>query len=345
MADGGYKKMTKEYLVTDSTLNCYKYRLLTTGYLMDRYQKNPIGFYMHGTPEFPREAGVLIRWVDFRVDQDRVYATPCINLSHPRGERTVVEIENGFLNAASVGRIIALEFSEKPHDYLPGQTGPTVSKWYNQEISLVDIPGNYNALSELFDANNNPLNLLNLSHKYNKFTMKPITLNTEQMGLLNLRDDSDAAAVSAALNDLISKAARASNLEKELVAAKQAKSTSDAELVDFKKKGVEQQVKDLVDTAIKEKKLSVKTGAQLAVQYAENPDGLKELIDNLPVYVSFNGMIGQQTGRVDELVAKGWDELDRQGLLPELKATDLNAFKELFKKRFNKEYTVRASSR
>ena len=151
-----FKKIAKEFLLTDSSLNTYSYRLLTSGYLLDEFKKNPIGYYMHGTLEFPREQGVLVKWDDLRQDGDKVYGKPCINLEHPRGERTVREIENGFLNAASVGKIVAVEISTNQADYLPTQEGPTVTKWFNRECSLVDIPGNYNALTDLVDENDFP---------------------------------------------------------------------------------------------------------------------------------------------------------------------------------------------
>ncbi|WP_315814071.1 hypothetical protein [Paraflavitalea speifideaquila] len=75
-------KLNKEFLITDSTVNVYGFRLLTSGYLMDEFKKNPIGYYMH-----KREEGVLVRWEGFRVEGDAVYAKPVINMSHPRGSR------------------------------------------------------------------------------------------------------------------------------------------------------------------------------------------------------------------------------------------------------------------
>jgi hypothetical protein len=59
---------------------------------MDEFQKNPIGYYMH----LRDKQGVLVKWEDLRMDGDKVFGKPCINLSHPRGERTVDEVESGF---------------------------------------------------------------------------------------------------------------------------------------------------------------------------------------------------------------------------------------------------------
>lgn len=145
MSSEKLKKIDKEFCITDDSVNVYGYRLLTAGLLMDEVKKNPIGFKMHN-----RDNGVVVRWEDFRTDNDKVFAKPVINLAHPQGETIVSEIENGFLNAASVGRIVCLGASDLKELMLPSQTGPTVTEWFPREISLVDIPGNYNALANLY---------------------------------------------------------------------------------------------------------------------------------------------------------------------------------------------------
>ena len=85
------KRIDKEYVLSDSTVNDLGFRLLTSGYQMPEYEKNPIGYYMHN-----RDEGVLVRWEGINIKGDDICATPCINLSNPRGEQTVDEIESGF---------------------------------------------------------------------------------------------------------------------------------------------------------------------------------------------------------------------------------------------------------
>ena len=222
-----FKKIDKDFLLTDSSVNTYGYRLLTSGYLMDEFKKNPIGFYMH-----KRDDGVLVKWTDLRHDGDNVFGKPCINLAHPRGPQTVDEVENGFLNAASCGHFVVLGVSEKPEDYLSGQTGPSVDKWFNRECSLVDIPGNFNALNQLFDENDNPLSLENLSDlKPQNLKMKQIFLTPAQIQLMNLKADADATAVETTIQDLVAKAAKVDVLSAQLVTASTAKDTAEAALV------------------------------------------------------------------------------------------------------------------
>lgn len=204
------KKIDKEFCITDSSVNCYKYRCMTEGLQIDEILKNPIGYFQHGTEEFPRESGVLVRWEDFRKDGDKVFAKPIINLSHPRAERTILEIESGFLNAASVGKIVVLEASDDKKYMIPGQEKATVLKWYPREISLVDIPGNYNALSNLYDSNLNVLNLSDLTKSNIEYIEKEKILK-----VLNIAIADDNKILSI-ISNLVSESRKVRELEKEL---------------------------------------------------------------------------------------------------------------------------------
>lgn len=184
-----FKKIDKEFCITDNSLNVYKYRCLTKGLLLDEVKKNPIGFLMHN-----RDKGVVVRWENFRIEGDKVFATPVVNLSHPEGQSIADQIENGFLNAASVGKIVCLAATNDPKLKLKGQTGPTVTKWFPREISLVDIPGNYNALANLYDEDDNELSLSDLTENLNN-EMSKNALNVAPTGGRDLKKMSSALKV------------------------------------------------------------------------------------------------------------------------------------------------------
>lgn len=325
------KKIDKEFLLTDSSLNVYSYRLLTSGYLMDEFKKNPIGYNMH-----LRDKGVVVRWDDFRKDGDKVYAKPVINLSNPDGQKVADEIENGFLNAASVGHIVALEISSDPADYLPDQKGPTIKKWFNRECSLVDIPGNYNALTDLYDAHDNKLDLADFTPNFNN-NMKQILLTAEQILKLNLKADADQGAVDAAFNNLVAEAAKVPDLQAKLTKAENDKTTAETALADLKKATTEQTINDLVAAGVTDGKITKEAGEKLKVDYATNPDGLKSLMDMMPKYQPISQQI-TGSAAADDLSAKSWAELDKSGKLEDLKAKDINLFKQKYKDQFGKEY-------
>lgn len=307
-----FKKIAKEFCITDDSLNVYKYRCLTEGLQLDEVKKNPIGFLMHN-----RDKGVVVRWENFRVEGDKVFATPVVNLSHPEGQNIADQIENGFLNAASVGKIVCLSATNDPKLKLEGQTGPTVTKWFPREISLVDIPGNYNALANLYDENDNELNLAdflqNENMNNNAFNVAVI------LTALNLSDQAQEGEVVDAIKDLIDKAEKVPGLEKDL-------KDKENELKELKEKGLKKEVADLIAQGKTDKKLTEEMAVKLSAKYETDPEGLKDLIDTMPAQVSVVDNIQEQD--LGDLADKDWDTLFREGKLGLLK----ERFPDLYKK-------------
>lgn len=314
-----FKKIDKEFCITDESVNVYGYRCLTDGFMLDEYKKNPIGFFMHN-----RDGGVLVRWDDFRISGDKVFAKPVINLSHPDGEKTVNEIESGFLNAASVGKIKVLQASGAKNLMLPGQDRPTVTKWFPREISLVDIPGNYNALANLYDKNDNELNLSDLAN----FTIENMsnTLNAAViLTALNLKAGDESEVVTA-INNLVDKADKADGYKKDL-------DEKETELKDLKMAGIKKTVEDLIDKGQTDKKLTNEVAEQLKKSFAENPDGLKDLIDKMPAQVSVTDKINDKD-LPEKYIGKNWDDLYQSDEIETVR----QAFPDLYTKLRNEKF-------
>lgn len=311
-----FKKIDKEFCVTDDSVNVYGYRCLTAGFQIDEVKKNPIGFHMHN-----RDKGVVVRWDDFRIDADKVYAKPVVNLSHPEGQTIADQIEAGFLNAASVGKIVVLEASDSKNLKLPGQTKPTVTKWFSREISLVDIPGNYNALANLYDKDNNELNLADLQNFIIKNNMSNTLDAAKILAALNLKDG-DEPEVLEAINNLVDKANESDKHKSDLEA-------KEAELKTFKTESTKKEVEDLIAGGKTAKKLTNELAEKLLKDYAENPSGLKDLIDTLPAQVLVTEQ--KDAGKYE---GKTFDDLYSSGELETVK----NEFPDLYTKLRDEKY-------
>lgn len=331
------KRIGKSFVLSDSGVNCYGYRLLTSGYLADKYQRNPIGYFMH-----QRDGGVLLRWENIRIEGDNIVGDPVINLSHPRGQQTVDEIESGFLNAASMGRVVPLEWSDDQALMMEGQTGLTITKWYNKECSLVDIPGNDNALAELYDENDNPLNLSDFS-TINIEKMKEVKLpiTADLIKALNLSDNPDPAAVQKAINDLADKAKQADQLQADKTKLEGEKKTLEQRVQDLQDASVTKEVKDLLDNAQEAGKITQKTYDQLKGKYEKDPQGLKDLLDGLPASSSVTDQISKEkedkAKKTKSLEDLSWDDIDKQGKLADLKANNRPLYDQKFEERFGKK--------
>jgi hypothetical protein len=268
-----FKKIEKEFCLTDDSVNCYGYRLLTEGLQLERFSP-AIGFLMHD-----RSKGVAVRWEDLRLEGDKLYAKPVVNTSLFPG--LAEQIEAGFYSAASVGHIVALEINDSPDMKLDGQTDVTVTKWFPRECSIVDIPGNYNALAKLYDEANNIVKdlsaptLTEIQTEDNHKDMNELKFNAAMLAAINVPNKATALEVETALKDLAGKAAQYDQIKKELN--------------DLKESHITAQVSDLIEKGKKEGKLTNELAAKLQKDYKDNPRGLKDLVDTLPKQTRITG--------------------------------------------------------
>lgn len=310
-----FKKIEKEYCLTDNSVNCYGYRLLTEGFLQDRF--NPaIGYLMHN-----REGGVAVKWEDFRVDGDKLWAKPVINTA--KYPNLADEIEAGFYDAASVGHLIALEWTDDKSMKLAGQTGITVTKWFCRECSIVDIPGNFNALAKLYDDNDSELmdlsdNRINNNPKFEKNDMDKIVLTGAMLTGLNLMAGATQADAEKALSDLVAKAKKTDDLQTELDNLKATQKT--------------ESVKAILKTGLDEGRITKELSAKLEVDYKDNPDGLKELVASMPKQVRVTGDDKLDLSAIPEKYrGKTYQDLYISGELASLKAECPEYYEQLKK--------------
>lgn len=313
-------RVDKKYILSDSSVNVYGFRLLTSGFVLAEYAKNPIGYHMH-----EREEGVIVKWEDLQVEGDQVTGYPVINLSNERGQQTYDECMNGFLNAASVGHIVVLEWSMEPEQMLPGQTGPTITKWYNKECSLVDIPGNCNALTDLYDMDNTKLQLADLAAPTTNLKLNSdmnINLSAASLEALNLTAAPDAAALDTAIKAL---ADRATAAEANLKTAQETAKT--------------EKVTALLETALTDKKITVALKDQLAKDYAGNPDALNVLLAAMPKYQSIADQLKDNAADGEAQWSwKDYEEKDPSGKkLTDLKANNRARYEEIYNAHFKKD--------
>lgn len=309
------KKIEKEFCLTDNSVNCYGYRLLTEGFQQEKF--NPaIGYLMH-----KREGGVAIKWEDFRVEGDKLYAKPVVNLStYPN---LADEIESGFYGAASVGHIIALEYTDDAAMMLAGQTGITVTKWFCRECSIVDIPGNFNAHAKLYADNDKMLmdltdNRINNNFPKPKDEMEQIVLTGAMLTGLNLMAGATQPQAEKALADLIAKAKKADDLQTSLDTLLAEQTTAS--------------VKTIIAGGKKEGKLTNELAAKLEEDYKANPDGLKALVATLPKQTRVTGNdVADLSGVAEKYRGKTKQELYVSGQLESLKAECPDYYEQLMK--------------
>ena len=354
-------QVDKEYVISDSSVNTHGFRLLTDGYILDEFAKNPIGYYMHN-----RDAGVLVKWTELKKKGDKVIGYPNINPSHPRAAQTIEEINNGFLNAASVGHIVIIDSTDDLSLKLPGQTGPTVTKWFNRECSLVDIPSNKNSLC-LYDAKGDVINLNLFAQKGNFLSAQnnvDDNLDIEALLKAAIKDNDISPEVAQSLRkqyqnkpgrlqlllkdfskmrvdylmsfdyDQLDKNGLLAELKEKYLQGFQQKFYKqfgkDHKSVEGQTSGkgtdIKSEIKRLKEFAIKNKDIDPEVANMMEANFKDDPEKLKKLFQDAP------------KERIDFLMDRPWDKLDKEGLLEELKQKYLQGFKQKYLENFGVHY-------
>lgn len=148
--------MAKDVVISTSGLNCYGSRVLTSGIDLTQYQKNPVLLWMHRRG-FGREVTVIGRMENLRIDGDRLIGTPIFDMSDEFAKQIASKWENNFLRMASAG-IQIVETSDAPEHILQGQKRVTITRCKLEEVSIVDIGANDEAL-QLYASDENIMKL------------------------------------------------------------------------------------------------------------------------------------------------------------------------------------------
>lgn len=148
----------KRIILSDSSLNRYGYRVLTSGLIIEAFKQNPVMLYMHfrdeGSPMWGNYKAIG-HWEDIQIDGDQLSAIPVFDMVDDLSKEVAAKYEAGTFSAASVGiRIIATSANKEL--LLPGQTRETVTEAEVMEASIVDIPANANAV-RLYDRSSSAL--------------------------------------------------------------------------------------------------------------------------------------------------------------------------------------------
>lgn len=298
--------MGKRVRLTNERLNCYGSWLVTAGGDIEQFQKNPVLLYMH------RRGTVIGLVKDIKVEGAEITGELEFDEATDLSIQLKKQYEKGSIRMVSVG-ITIIELSDEPALLKPGQTCMTVTKWKLNEVSLVDIGANDDAITlkmdgkvlELGEGGENHLPRLNINHKSeNEMELKAIALS------LGLPETATEAQVQAKIAEL--KAAETS-----LAEARRSSITL------------------AVDTAIKEKKITADKKAHF-VELGEKVglESLKTTLDAMAPMHKLSGMIDKNNGGASEYKKLSEVPADQ---LADLRSNEPETYKKLYKAEYGIE--------
>lgn len=190
-------KLNIDFILLDESIVRNGFRAIMSGAQLDEFKRNPVMLFMHSRAKesaFSQlDDSVVLpigKWYDIRIDSGKLLAKPEFDDDDEFANRIEQKVKKSYLNAASVW-IDPITVSDDKALMLPGQAGPTITKWGVLEASIVDIPNCKGALAirnekgeklKLFgDKNENVLNYLK--------TLVPAQNPTYNLRVYHLIDD------------------------------------------------------------------------------------------------------------------------------------------------------------
>ena len=320
--------------ISNSSINSYGTRVLTSGLDISQYEKNPVLLYMH-------KRGTVIGYVkDIKCEGDNLTGELVFDEVTDLSKQCKAQFEKGSLRMVSMGADI-LELSEAPEHIVPGQTRPTVSKSKLREVSVVDIGSNDDAIRLNYEGKALELGeglecglpilrktIVEQNHNGTKMEVKTLLL------ALGLSETAGEAEVTAKITALKGKDAEAVRL------AAQVKTLQDEN--DALKLAA---ITQLVEEAVKEKKV----GAEKKDHFVElgkkvGSEELKALFAEMQPAVKLSTVLGHQGGSptgkpTGTVAAKKLSDLSPEQRV-ELKASDINRYRSLYKEEYGVDCPV-----
>lgn len=304
--------MGKRVRISNESLNCYGFRVLTAGIDVEQYKRNPVLIYMH-------ERGNVVGYVkDLKVENDEITGELMFDCASEQSERCQKQFEFGSLRMVSAGLEI-IETSEDPALLVPGQTRPTLTKSSLFEVSVADIGANDDAIVLEKDGKRITLS------KDGTCGLPLITHNNNQ-------SNKDMEQKVIALQLGLPETATEKEINEKLAQLKAVQQENDTLKAEAQKL-TEARIAQLVDTAIAEKRLD----AQHKEQFVElgKKIGVEELGNTLQAMkpqVKLSAMLGHQgsaPGLASEKTYTKLSEVPADELV-KLRADNVEEYKRLY---------------
>ena len=306
------------FILSDESVNCYGYRVLTGGIELERFLENPVMLYSHDSGTLP-----IGRWENVRVEGMVLYADACFDEGDPFAQEVRRKVDECILRCCSIGFMVET-VDESPALRLPGQTGPTVTRCELLECSVCAVGANRNARTLAAAGGIKAGDRLALTGDvYRDNKPKPDTMieqeQQNQIGELQAQVQQLTADNEALRQQL---AASETNLEQAL-AEVQALHAAENE--------------SLLDAAVADGRIGENDRSPWAMMLDVTPESARKALAGLSKRASLSQMLENGKAR-SRYAGKTWSDLDREGLLAQLKHDDPETFKALYREKFGADY-------
>lgn len=327
--------MPKELLVSDESYNSYNIRVLTSGGDFTRFRANPIMLLNHNRISSDQNGLLPIGTWKLRVDGNQIFGTPIFDIEDEFAAKIAGKYDRGVIRSASLGlRIIEMQ-EDGPDE--KGNMRYTITKWQLQEISLVDIPSNENAVA-VYGDDDQKLELsdvIQLATKGNNTKIEvPMSKYTNVPTLLGLSADASDQAVTAEVNKLI-----------ELRTQNQQLKNQNEQLEAKLNAQRDERIAAVVQKAIDDKKIALSDKDLYIKLMKSDFESTIAILQNMQPQIKLSdvpkgGLSTSTPAAPEKYNNMTFSEMQRKApdQLMELRTRDFETFAQLYKSEFGKDY-------
>ncbi len=146
-----------DFIISDESVNRYGFRIISEGINSSNFLKNPVCLVSH------RDAYLSVgKWKNIRVENGVLKGTVEFDEEDTDAVKIYKKYKNGYMSAVSIS-VLPLTESTDAEFLMPGQKYPTIVTSELLEISLVNVPGNANAV-KLMGKNGDIIKLSLINH-------------------------------------------------------------------------------------------------------------------------------------------------------------------------------------
>ena len=280
------------FIVSDeSIVNHYGFRVMTAGINIKQYKKNPIVLWYHKRPrpwdDRNHDRGEILpigKTVKLWKEGGKLYADIDFDEEDDFAKTIEGKVERGFINMCSPG-LDPITVSDDPKYLLPGQSRNTLVKSELEEISIVDIGSNKNALRLSKDSEEDIDHIIPLVNKsQNTNTMSEF--KTRVASILGLDPNASEDSVLQAVQGKVNLVSQGNDYKTKYESLK-------GEMVKIS----EQNIITLVDGAVDKKFTAEKRDFYITLGKTSGIETLKNVIENMQDIVKATDMIDEATGQ------------------------------------------------
>lgn len=363
-------RASKRVIVLSEKVNRYGFRTLVLGVDLSYYNTNPLMLWMHNRAFGEKGKAWLPigNVIELKVEEIEgvglcITGQPVFDDTDDFAKSIYNKFENGTLRMASAG-LVPVEWSEDEGLLMLGQTRPTLAKSVMEEISLVDIGADTNALAiALYNENHELIQLsaetLNaqiplLRQPLIDNEMKKLELSAAKAAqILGMKETDTPEAYEAKIDEVVQLAAKQSTqietLTREKKEALDKVTEAELKLAAAEKTAKEEAVNTYLSAKVELRVITEKeknSFAAIALAHGEGVEkglaSIKELIEERKPSESIEtklaaGLGDAQKDRLAELVKLSYDDLFEKGWLTELKTLSAEQFENKYAEKFPKK--------